>query len=214
MGKWADIHYESTVKKTVEDSDSEKSESSKTELEKSTKKETYNTKGKLIFVYQSPDMKYLYQKYAPHLVLLDATYKTTKYALPLFFAVVKTYVNFQVVGVLVFQEETKDMIKKGLQIIHDWNPTVIPKFGMVVDEKEISALEELFPDIEVFICSFHREQAWTRWTNKSEHDVSYITDDVKCGLRRIAHASSRGELDKSIKDFMGTFHRETKGMVY
>ena len=185
------------------------------ELEKSTKKETYSTKGKLIFVYQSPDMKYLYQKYAPHLVLLDATYKTTKYALPLFSAVVKTNVNFQVVGVLVFQEETKDIIKTGLQIIHDWNPTVIPKFGMVdFDEKEISALEELFPDIEVFICSFHREQAWTRWTNKSEHGVSYITDDVKCRLRRIAHASSRGELDKSIKDFMVLFHRETKGMVY
>ena len=117
--KWADIHYESAVKKTVEESDSEKSESSETELEKSTKKETYNTKGKLIFVHQSPDMKYLYQKYAPHLVLLDAAYKTTKYALPLFSAVVKTNVNFQVVGVLVFQEETKDMIKKGLQIIGD-----------------------------------------------------------------------------------------------
>ena len=75
--KWADIHYESAMKKTVEESDSEKSESSETELEQSTKKETYNTKGKLIFVYQSPDMKYLYQKYSPHLMLLDATYKTT-----------------------------------------------------------------------------------------------------------------------------------------
>ena len=213
--KWADIHYESAVKKTVEESDSEKSESSETELEKSTKKETYNTKGKLIFVYQSPDMKYLYQKYAPHLVLLDAAYKTTKYALPLFFAVVKTNVNFQVVGVLVFQEETKDMIKKGLQIIHNWNPTVIPKFGMVdFDEKEISALEELFPDIEVFICSFHREQAWTRWTNKSEHGVSHIADDVKCRLRRIAHASSREELDKSIKDFSSWEHFTGKLKVW
>ena len=60
-GKWADIHYESAMKKTVEESGSEKSESNETEFEKSTKKETYNTKGKFIFVYQSPDMKYLYQ---------------------------------------------------------------------------------------------------------------------------------------------------------
>ena len=77
-------------------------------------------------------------------------------------------------------------------------------------------LEELLPDFDVFICSFHREQAWTRWTNKSEHGVSHIADDVKCRLRRIAHASSREELDKSIKDFfiMGTFHWETKGLVY
>ena len=84
-GRWADIHYESAVKKTVEESDSGKSESSETELEKWTKKETYNTKRKLIFVYRSPDVKYLYQKYAPHLMLLDATYKTTNYALSLFF---------------------------------------------------------------------------------------------------------------------------------
>ena len=124
-----------------------------------------------------------------------------------FFAVVKTNVNFQVVGVLVSQEETKDLIKKGLQIIRDWNPKVTPKFGMVdFDEKEINALEELFPDIEVFIYSFHREQAWTRRTNKSEHGVSHIADDVKCRLRRIAHASSREELDKSIKDFLSWEH--------
>ena len=25
------------------------------------------------------------------------------------------------------------------------------------DKKEVNALEELFPDIEVLICSFHRE---------------------------------------------------------
>ena len=58
------------------------------------------------------------------------------------------------------------MIKKGLQIIRDWNPTVTTKFGMAdVEEKEINALKVLFPDIDMFICSFHREQAWTRWTN-------------------------------------------------
>ena len=105
--KWPDIHYESAMKKTVEELDSEKSESSETELEQSTKKETYNTKGKLIFVYQSPDMKYLYQKFSPHLMLLDATYKTTKYALPLFSAMVKTNVNFQVVTTLMNTKNIK-----------------------------------------------------------------------------------------------------------
>ena len=33
------------------------------------------------------------------------------------------------------------MIKKGLQIILDWNPTLTPNFGMVdFDQKEINAL--------------------------------------------------------------------------
>ena len=64
------------MKKTVEESDPEKGDPSETELENSTKKETCNTKEKSIFVYQSSEMKYLYQKYAPHLILLDAAYKT------------------------------------------------------------------------------------------------------------------------------------------
>ena len=120
---------------------------------------------------------------------------------------VKTNVNFQVVGVLVFQKVTKDMLKKGLQTICDWNPTVTPKFGMVdFNEKEINALEELFSAIVVFICSFHHEQALPRWTSKSEHNASHITNDVKCRLRRIAHTSSREELDKSIEDFLSWEH--------
>ena len=46
------------------------------------------------------------------------------------------------------------MIKKGLQIICDWNPTVILKFGMVdFDEKEMNVLDELLPDIKAFSCS-------------------------------------------------------------
>ena len=50
----------------------------------------------MIFVYQSNSMKRLYQRYGKHLVLLDATYKTAKYALPLYFLVVQTNVNYQV----------------------------------------------------------------------------------------------------------------------
>ena len=41
-------------------------------------------------------MKRLHQKYAPHLIFLDATHKITKYALPLYFLVVKGNVNYQV----------------------------------------------------------------------------------------------------------------------
>ena len=66
----------------------------------------------------------------------------------------------------------------------------------------------------MFICSFHSEQAWTRWANKSENDVSHIADDVKCCLRRIAHASSKEELDKSIKGFLSWEHFTGKLKVW
>ena len=53
------------------------------------------TTGKMTFVYQSHSMKRSYQRYGKHLVLLEATYKTTKYALLLYFLVVQTNVNYQ-----------------------------------------------------------------------------------------------------------------------
>ena len=57
---------------------------------------TNTTNGKLLFVYQSPNMQRLYRRYGSSLIMLDATYRATKYALPLFFMVVKTNVNYQV----------------------------------------------------------------------------------------------------------------------
>ena len=57
---------------------------------------TNTTNGKLLFVYQSPNMQRLYRRYGRSLIMLDATYSTTKYALPLVFMVVKTNVNYQV----------------------------------------------------------------------------------------------------------------------
>ena len=62
-------------------------------------------------------MQRLYQRYGKHLVLLDATYKTTKYSLPLYFLVVQINVSYQVAAVIVTQEETTCMLSKALQII-------------------------------------------------------------------------------------------------
>ena len=54
-----------------------------------------------------------------------------------------------------------------------WNPSETPKFKMGdFDEKRINALNELFRDIELFICNFHGEQAWTRWPNKLNKQVA------------------------------------------
>ena len=59
----------------------------------------------LLFVYQAEWRKRLllkygnkFLKYGNGLSLLDATYKTTRYALPLFFLIVKTNVDYQVVA--------------------------------------------------------------------------------------------------------------------
>ena len=41
-------------------------------------------------------MKRIYSKYTSYLILPDATYRATKYALPVYLLVVKTNVNYQV----------------------------------------------------------------------------------------------------------------------
>ena len=71
----------------------------------------------MLFVYQSEDMQRLYQRCGKHLVLLDATYKTTKYSLPLYFLVVQTNVNYQVAAVNITLEQTTCMLSKALSII-------------------------------------------------------------------------------------------------
>ena len=39
----------------------------------------------------------------------------------------------------------------------------MPKYGMVdFDSAEIIALEEVFTNIDIVLCDFHREQSWTR----------------------------------------------------
>ena len=62
------------------------------------------------------------------------------------------------------------------------------------DEREIKAIEEIFPDSETYICDFHREQAWERWLSVSKHGVSGLKDDVLLHLRSIANASSEEEV--------------------
>ena len=75
--------------------------------------------GKMMFVYQSKEMKNMYKRYGNHMILLDATFKTQKYALPLFFVVLQTNVNFQVCCVIVLQEESTEMITKVFKIFKE-----------------------------------------------------------------------------------------------
>ena len=90
---------------------------------------------KMMFVYQSKKMKNLYERYGNHMILLDATYRNIKYALPLLFVVVQTNVNFQVCCVIVLQEESTEMITKALKIFNEWSPMVSPKNAFVDFDK-------------------------------------------------------------------------------
>ena len=104
------------------------------------------------------------QRYANNMTLLDATSKTTKYDLALFFLCVKTNVGYSVVGEFVIQSETSQQIAEALMVLKGWNPNWNPPFFIVdYSEAELGAIEEVFPSTKVYLCDFHREQAWERW---------------------------------------------------
>ena len=71
----------------------------------------------LLFVYQAKWQQRLLLKYENELSLLDATYKTTRYALPLFFLVVKTNIDYQVVATFVTESESTESIAEALQAL-------------------------------------------------------------------------------------------------
>jgi len=94
-------------------------------------------------------------KYGNTVSMIDSTYNSTKYDLPLFFITVHTNTGYCVVAEFIVQGEAKESLESVFSIIKPWNP---PKFFMTDYSKaKISALEAAFPDTVVYLCDFHRE---------------------------------------------------------
>ena len=103
-----------------------------------------SSKDKFLYVHQTEEQRHLLKRYGS-MVLLDATYKTTKYALPLFFLVVKTNCGYHIVASFVIENEDSTSIDEALRVVKDWNPEWLPKYFMTdFDSAEISALEQVF----------------------------------------------------------------------
>ncbi|XP_047124564.1 uncharacterized protein LOC100210608 isoform X2 [Hydra vulgaris] len=148
-------------------------------------------KDSLLFVYQDMWQKRLLLRYGPELVFLDATYRTTRYALPLFFLVVKTNIDYQVVAIFVCENETTDAITEALMCIKEWNSKFQPKYFLTdYSNEEINSLESVFPGCSVLICDFHREQSWERWLSKTANCCYMVKDAIKLKLHQIAHAKT------------------------
>ena len=130
--------------------------------------------------------------YSNCVTLIDATYKTMRYDLPLFFVCVRTNVGCCVVAEFVTQSETAEAIQEPLQLLKCWNPDWNPPFVLCdYSEAEIIAIEHSFPTTSVFLCDFHREQAWTRCVNTSHNGLSKVeAEDLLNLLRKCAWAPS------------------------
>ena len=98
-----------------------------------------------LFVHQNSWQRRLLQRNGNDVCLLDATYKTTKYAFPLFFAAVKTSVDYQTVASFVTGNENTESFAEALGVVSDWNPSWCPKYFFTEHcEQESNAIETTF----------------------------------------------------------------------
>ena len=120
--------------------------------------------GNLLWVHQEEWQKELLCKYGNCISLIDATYKTTRYDLPLFFVCVRTNVGYCTVAEFITQSENASSIGEAISIIKQWNPTWNPPVVLCdYSEAEMLAIKSSFKSVRIYLCDFHREQAWTRW---------------------------------------------------
>ena len=124
------------------------------------------------------------------MTLIDATYKTTRYDLALFFLCVRTNVNYAVVAEFIIQSESAEHISEALSVIKGWNPNWSPKFFMSdYSEAEQLAITETFPHCTIYLCDFHREQSWERWVKNHHHGLNKDeAEELLQLLRDCAHA--------------------------
>ncbi|XP_053391069.1 uncharacterized protein LOC128553893 isoform X2 [Mercenaria mercenaria] len=99
-----------------------------------------------IFVHQTWWQQVLLRRYGNEICLLDATYKTSKYDIPLFFVCVSTNVGYSIVGTFLIPNEKTESIQRGLRVLQEWNVDWKPAYFMTdYDIKEIAAIENTFP---------------------------------------------------------------------
>ena len=85
-------------------------------------------------------------------------------------------------------------------------------------EGEISALEEIFSGMKVYICDFHREQAWTRWSKKSENKLSHDEQEMFLShMRSISYSRTWKTLCDRLNAIQGSLlwdkHENVKSYV-
>jgi len=155
---------------------------------------------KFLFIHQEEWQQRLSQRYGSELVFMDATYKTTKYAIPLFFVYVRTNVDYKVVAEFMTQYEDQQSISEALSILKSWNPLWQPIYFMVdFSTVEIGAIEEQFPGATAYICDFHRLQAWQRWVRKSKNGFNSLEqEELLAHLKRVTNATTRKYYDSAV----------------
>lgn len=101
-----------------------------------------------VFVHQSKLQQRLLYRYGNDMTLIDATYKTNMYDLPLFFLCVCSNSGYVVVATFITRDERQSSIEEALTKLKEFNPSWKPR-KVIMDfcEAQIHAMEIVFPGL-------------------------------------------------------------------
>jgi hypothetical protein len=99
-----------------------------------------------VFIHQSVWQQRMLCRYGNYITLIDATYKTNVYDMPLFMLSVPTNAGYVVVASFLLVDEQATSITEALRTLSKWNPDWRPQFVMSdFSEAQIAAFESVFP---------------------------------------------------------------------
>lgn len=100
----------------------------------------------VVMAYQSQWQQRMMMLYGTDMCVVDSTYKTTVYDLPLFVLCIMTNAGYMTVASLLLTDERKESIAARLRQVADWNPSRQPRHFMTdFHEAQISAITSVFP---------------------------------------------------------------------
>ena len=132
---------------------------------------------------------------------MDATYKMCKLSLPLFFLVVRTNVGYAVIAEFIVQHKDTTSIMKALLILQKWwdkEGINIGNFMIDCQQSEENAIRAVFPDSVVYLCAFHRLQAWLWWKVNTKNGVSNYQTYCMGLLRAVGDAKTEDAYTKAL----------------
>jgi len=104
-------------------------------------------------IHQSQWQQRMLELYGTDMCLLDATYNTTWYGMPLYFLCVPSNVGYFNVVTMLLADDTSESIAAALRTVALWNPQWKPKYVMSdFSLAQIAATESVFPGINI-LCN-------------------------------------------------------------
>ena len=111
----------------------------------------------------------------------------------LFFLVVKTNVWYSVVSEFIIQHKDSTSIAEALHILKErWDVQGIKVGNFMINcqASEENAIWGLFSESCIYLCGFHRLQAWLQWLVNMKNGVSGYKDQLITLFRSIADATT------------------------